>query len=910
MGVGKKGARVLVIQESPYEAENRKGQYMGGKGGRLFRAALSEVGIDDDDVYYTSLVKCSTPEDRIPAPDECKACLDYLLSEIDIVKPEIIVPTGNLSLKFIAGFTGITKQRGKLTTKDDLKIFPIIHPNMVLKQPKYMDWFTKDMVNLKALLDGEVPPDILLFEKEYVYGETYEDVIIEIRRLMMLPPKTEVTFDLETVKTNPFIEKVTMSDRMREMYPESGIPKIIAVGLSDRPGYGFAFPLYHRQTPFTGNQLGTIVKFLRMLFERTDLVFVGQNVKFDVKWLREWLDIWVENAYWDTMLMHYLTVTEEKGTHNLKDLAWLETDMGGYDDELDKVKPKGDLDEGNYDLIDWDILKVYLCGDVDVTQRLLHKYKPNITNNSQIQWIWDNLMVPGMNTLLDIEFNGVTVDMGYLSQLEQSYPEEIKRLQGKLHEFPEILDIERESASRWEERIGIGQIQKCNRTTEQQVKFEKYKKYDPTKGGQSFNFASVQQLQELMFNRMRLNTVVLTDTGNSSTNDESLIYMQDQHPICSVLLEFRKVNHLNNNFVSTIRSIIDSRGRIHPSYNIHGTVTGRLSSNDPNAQQFPRHVNNPFLFQYWNEIKSLFVSRFGDDGVIVQFDYSQLELRILAIFSQDPTLIELYRSGADLHKAVASDAFNVPVEEVTKDQRTASKKIQFGIVYQESAPGLSEDLRAEGINMSVAECERFITKYFKRFPSVKKWVEETKRFAKRHKYVETKTGRVRHLPAIDSSDRSVASEATRQAVNAPIQSTGSDCTLQALIQINKWLKDTGKRSKIVITVHDSIVLDCTKDEVIEVSAKAKHIMEHLAEYNEFYKFIGDVPIVSEMEIGYDYGHAFECTIEDLEEVGVDNFIHSKIREQRDKEQKAFKQYEEEGKPIPKYVEGYWSVETV
>src|SRR5690606_35895184 len=218
----------------------------------------------------------------------------------------------------------------------------------------------------------------------------------------------------------------------------------------------------------------------------------------------------------------------------------------------------------------------------------------------------------------------------------------------------------------------------------------------------------------------------------------------------------------------------------------------RLSSNDPNHQQLPRKSNDILTFQYWNDIKKLFISRFGEDGVMAQFDYSQLELRILAVFSQDPTLIELYRSGADLHKAVASDAFGVPIEEVTKDQRTASKKVQFGIVYQESAKGLSEDLRAEGIDMSVEECEAFISKYFRRFPYVNKWIKDIKKFAKREKHVRTLTGRTRHLQTIDSVEQRIASEAERQAVNAPIQSTGSDCTLMSLILINKWLRESGK----------------------------------------------------------------------------------------------------------------------
>ncbi|MMZ60458.1 DNA polymerase I [compost metagenome] len=258
-----------------------------------------------------------------------------------------------------------------------------------------------------------------------------------------------------------------------------------------------------------------------------------------------------------------------------------------------------------------------------------------------------------------------------------------------------------------------------------------------------------------------------------------------------------------------------------------------------------------------------------------------------------------------MHKATAASAFGIELDEVTKDQRTAAKKIVFGIVYQESAKGLSEDLRAEGIDMSVAECERFIANYFSRFPKVEKWIKDIKRFAKRNKFVKTLTNRIRNLPGLDSTDRSIASEAERQAVNAPIQSTGSDCTMMSLITINRWLKENNMRSRICITVHDSIVLDCPKDEAIVVAKKVKHIMENLAQYNEFYKFLGDVPIVSEMEIGYSYGNAFECTVEDLEEQGVDGFIQEQLEKKKQKEASFFQEAEKKGIKIPSYVHGYW-----
>lgn len=228
-----------------------------------------------------------------------------------------------------------------------------------------------------------------------------------------------------------------------------------------------------------------------------------------------------------------------------------------------------------------------------------------------------------------------------------------------------------------------------------------------------------------------------------------------------------------------------------------------------------------------------------------------------------------------------------------------------GVVYQESSPGLAEDLQGEGIDITVEECDAFIENYFKQYPQVKKWIDGIKRFAKRNGYVKTKTNRIRHLQAIHSTDRSVASEAERQAVNAPIQSTGSDCTLQALIQMNKWLKETGKKSVICGTVHDSIVLDCPKSEAIEVAKKMKDIMEHLAKYHPYYEFLGEVPIVAECEIGYSYGESFECTPDEIEEQGIDGFLQNQLAKKKEKEIETYKKWTAEGIKVPVFVEGYW-----
>lgn len=339
--------------------------------------------------------------------------------------------------------------------------------------------------------------------------------------------------------------------------------------------------------------------------------------------------------------------------------------------------------------------------------------------------------------------------------------------------------------------------------------------------------------------------------------------------------------------------------------------TGRLSSDSPNGQQFPRKSNDPLSFQYHSDIKTMFTSRFKDDGVILQIDYSQLELRILAVITKDPTLIEEYRQGKDLHKVNASQSFGIPEAEVTKDMRTFAKKVSFGVVYQESAKGLADDLVAEGIETTESQCQEFIDKWYKKYSLVDKWVKDTRRFVTRNRYVRSALGRLRRLPAVNSSEKSIANEALRQAINVIVQSSGSDCTLTAIVEINKWLKESNKKSVLCLTVHDSVVIDTHKSEVAEVAIKAKHIMENLAEYNKKFEFLGDVPIVGEVEIGYNYADSFEIkdfdtTMSRIEAEGVDVILGELIAAKKAKDQETIEKAIQAGKKIPPYVTSYWN----
>lgn len=301
----------------------------------------------------------------------------------------------------------------------------------------------------------------------------------------------------------------------------------------------------------------------------------------------------------------------------------------------------------------------------------------------------------------------------------------------------------------------------------------------------------------------------------------------------------------------------------------HNTVTSRLASDSPNMQNIPRQSNVPTEFQYYYGPKKLFTSRFGDEGVMLQFDYSQLELRIAAIFSDDEGLKSAYREGKDLHIYVASKVNKVPEEEVTADQRTAAKAVGFGLLYGKGAYSLAQDMGVE-----LREAEEFIDAYFAEFPGMKKWIDAMHKQVKRDKYVETLTGFRRRLPAVDSNLDGIQAEAIRQSVNAPIQGTGGSMTLKSVTLINEMFKKLKLKSMLVITVHDSIVADVYVPEFKTVYKVMKQVMENLP-----FEWI-NVPIVAEAEIGYDYGTLVELeSLEQLDEYdSIFDFIDEKVEE--------------------------------
>lgn len=658
-GRGNDEATIMIVQDNPRKLDIKHTTQFYGKSCRAFLQALRNRGIPEDEVYFTSIAKCGCDEDDEIKPKDVVNCLPSFEEELAEVDPDIIIPMGKASLKKLIGKNTLTKLRGKAQTVEVLGreriILPMIHPINTKTKPIYKEYTLKDLDTLASLYENGMPE---LINTDYRFPDSLEEALKEIEDFK---ENSEVlSFDLETTSLNPF-EKDS---------------KIICISLSNKPTTGVAIPIYHKENPMSEKEIKVLIQSLKELLETPDIIKVAHNGKFDIKWLEVTLGIEVKNFSFDTQLAHYLAVSEEQGTQGLKSLAWEFTDMGGYDNSLDEFKKTlPESQRHNYGNIPWDVLKEYAVADADCTIRLYEIFKKLIDKNEQWKVLLSEILMPASYALKDVEINGMKFDKDLGKSYTEQYSEEIKRITLRLEEYPEVLELVRERQVKWLERESIKTIPKKLRTDEETLKFNEYAKYkDPT-----FNWNSVNQLRELFFEKLGLTTSIRTDKGELSTNVEAIEEMSTQHEIPKLLGELRKITTLNGMFIDKFPDLVDENGYVHSSFNLTGTVTGRLSSDSPNFQQIPRKVEDPRLFQYHHEVKSLFTSRYGQDGCIMNADYSALEMRIAGVISGDPVLYEAFKSGKDLHKSTASLVWGVPFDEVSKTLRGRAKAVYYRV---------------------------------------------------------------------------------------------------------------------------------------------------------------------------------------------------------------------------------------
>lgn len=504
-----------------------------------------------------------------------------------------------------------------------------------------------------------------------------------------------------------------------------------------------------------------IVEEFRGLFEDASVTKVGQNLKYDIQILRNY-GVEVKGEIFDTMLAHYLIDPET--AHGMDVLA--ENYLNYTPISYSELAGSGRKQKALRDL-EKEAVKDYACEDADITLQLKEKLEKEI-NAANLSKLLEEVEEPLAYVLADMEYEGVKVDVGALTEMSKDLEKASLDAQMQIYEL-------------------------C---------------------GQEFNIGSPKQLGEILFDKLKLiENPKKTKTGQYATGEDILSKLANEHEVAAKILEFREYQKLKSTYVDALPKLISPKdGRIHTDYRQTVAATGRLSSNNPNLQ------NIPIRTEKGREIRKAFIPR-DENFLIMSADYSQIELRIMAAFSEDDSMVEAFRNGLDIHANTASKVFKVPLEEVEPNMRRKAKEVNFGIIYGISAFGLSQNL-----NIPRGEANEIIEAYFEQFPKVKAYMDSAIEKAREVEYVETILGRRRYLRNINAKNFTMRGFAERNAINAPIQGSAADMIKVAMINVHKWMKEEKLKSRMIMQVHDELVFDVHKDEIDLLREKTDHFM--------------------------------------------------------------------------------------
>jgi DNA polymerase-1 len=550
--------------------------------------------------------------------------------------------------------------------------------------------------------------------------------------------------------------------------------ELVGISFAIKPHEAWYVPI-----PASREKANELLDNFKPLFENESMGKVGQNIKFDLLMLKSY-GIKLRGRLYDTMLAHYLLEPDMR--HNLNILS--ENILGYKPIEIEELIGKKGPRQLNMRNVDRKTIATYAGEDADVA----HQLKAILFDKLSKEGLTDlyfKLEEPLIEVLAEMEFTGVCINPHSLNEFAVELNKELKTLDDEIKQMAGMPDL---------------------------------------------NISSPKQLGEVLFEKLRIATdVKKTKTKQYSTNEEELIKYRDKHPIIDKILDFRSVKKLLSTYVEVLPTLINKKtGRIHASFNQAVASTGRLSSNNPNLQ------NIPIREERGREIRRAFVAE-NSDFIILSADYSQIELRLMAHMSNDPSMLEAFQSGEDIHAATASKIFKVPLAEVSREQRSKAKTANFGMIYGISAFGLSQRLE-----ISRTEAKELIDGYFTTYSGVKEYMDFCAKQAREKGYVETIFGRKRYLPDINSGNAMVRGLAERNAINAPIQGSAADIIKAAMISIHGKIFERGLRSRMIIQVHDELVFEVYKPELETFKELVKNSMENVLTLK--------VPLVVEMGV--------------------------------------------------------------
>lgn len=549
--------------------------------------------------------------------------------------------------------------------------------------------------------------------------------------------------------------------------------ELVGMSFSYKKGLAYYVPLSEDQ----GEVLQTLEIF-RPFFEKEDLVKVAHNLKFDYKILKRY-NITVKGAMFDTMIAHYLLNPD--GRHGMDYLS--EVYLNYKPVSIEAIIGKKGKKQGSFRDADLRTQTDYAAEDADVTFQLYELFAPQLKKEN-LEDLFFSIEMPLMEVLAKMELEGISLDEKWLAQESIDLENDLRQLESKIFEI----------------------------------------------SGEEFNMNSPKQLGEILFEKMQLDPKAKkTKTGQYATSEDVLQKLSSKHEIIKHILEYRTYQKLKSTYVDALPSQIEkSDNRVHTNFSQTTAATGRLASVNPNLQ------NIPIRTLRGQQIRGAFVSAEGKK--IISADYSQIELRLIAEISGEDNMIKAFQNGEDIHASTAAKLFNIPLEEVSKTQRSQAKTVNFGIIYGQGAFAL-----AEQTGLSRTEAKQMIEAYFETYPKLKEYMAEQVRKAREVGYVETLLGRKRHLKDINSNNFVVRGHAERNAVNAPVQGSAADVVKMAMIKIQKELEKEKLQTKMLLQVHDELIFEAPIDEVEVAKNIIKMEMENAVETQ--------VPLLVEVGVG-------------------------------------------------------------
>lgn len=556
--------------------------------------------------------------------------------------------------------------------------------------------------------------------------------------------------------------------------------ELVGLSFSADKHQAYYIPVAHKE----GEQLAKqkVLQALDVIFSDDSIKKVGQNLKYDLTILRN-EGVSLKGTLFDTMLESYI-LNSAQSRHDMDSMAkkYLQIETIKFEDIAGKGSKQVTFDE-----IDLAKAGEYAAEDADITLQL-HKYlMPRVKAIPKLRQVFEKIEMPLMPIIAEMEYQGVLIDSSILAKQSVELSKQLEELQTEAYAI----------------------------------------------AGKAFNMNSPKQLQSILFEELGLPIIKKTPKGQPSTAENVLQELAYDYPLPSIILKYRSLYKLLTTYVDALPKRINAKtGRVHTSYNQAVTATGRLSSSEPNLQNIP--IRTP----EGRAIRNAFIAPAG--SLLLACDYSQIELRIMAHLSRDEGLLKAFSAGQDIHKATASEVFDVAVDEVTPEQRRRSKAVNFGLIYGMSAFGLSKQLGIER-----HEAQQYIDMYFAKYPGVLAYMEATRKKAHEFGFVETIKGRRLYLPDINAKNKMLVKAAERTAINAPMQGTAADIIKQAMIDIFAWQQTCDLDIKMVMQVHDELVFEVKREHVDVAKEKIRELMENAVQL--------DVPL----EVAIDQGANWE-----------------------------------------------------